>query len=46
MFQKISVIIPVYNEKNTIEKCINRVLNSDTCNLDLEVIIYDNNSND
>ena len=46
MFQKISVIIPVYNEKNTIEKCINRVLNSDTCNLDLEVIISDNNSND
>ena len=46
MFQKISVIIPVYNEKNTIEKCIDRVLNSDTCNLDLEVIISDNNSND
>ena len=46
MFQKISVIIPVYNEKNTIEKCINRVLNSDTCNLDLFFIISDNNSND
>ena len=45
-FKSISVIIPVYNEKNTIKECIDRVLASDTCGLDLEVIISDNNSFD
>ena len=45
-FKCISVLIPVYNEKNTIEKCIQRVLKSDTCGLDLEIIVSDNNSND
>ncbi len=45
-FKSISVLIPVYNEKNTIEKCVQRVLKSDTCGLDLEIIISDNNSND
>ena len=42
----ITVIIPVYNEKNTIEKCISRVLQSDTCGLKLNIIISDNNSTD
>ena len=46
MFKTLSVIIPVFNEKNTIEKCINRVLNADTCGLELEIIISDNNSTD
>ena len=46
MFKTLSVIIPVFNEKNTIEKCINRVLNADTCGLKLEIIISDNNSTD
>ena len=46
MFKKISIIIPVYNEKNTIRECIDRVLKSDTCNLDFEIIVSDNNSND
>ena len=45
-FKSISVIIPVYNEKNTIKECNDRVLASDTCGLDLEVIISDNNSFD
>ena len=45
-FKSISVLIPVYNEKNTIKECIDRVLASDTCGLDLEVIISDNNSFD
>lgn len=45
-FKSISVLIPVYNEINTIEKCIQRVLESDTCGLDLEIIVSDNNSND
>ena len=45
-FKSISVLIPVYNEKDTIEECIKRVLSSDTMGLDLEIIVSDNNSND
>ncbi len=45
-FKSISVLIPVYNEINTIKECIDRVLKSNTCGLDIEVIISDNNSND
>ena len=45
-FNSISVLIPVYNEKHTIKKCIERVLNADTCNLKLDIIVSDNNSND
>ena len=45
MFQTISVIVPVYNE-NTIKQCLERVIKSDTCGLDLEVIVSDNNSTD
>ena len=46
MFKKLSVLIPVYNEKNTIKTCVESVLNADTKGLELEVIISDNNSND
>ena len=46
MFKTISVIVPVYNEKNTIEECLDRVINSNTCGLELEIIVSDNNSND
>ena len=46
MFKTLSVIIPVFNEKNTIEKCINRVISANTCGLELEIIISDNNSTD
>jgi glycosyltransferase involved in cell wall biosynthesis len=46
MFKKISVLIPVFNEKYTIEKCLNKVLNANVGNLELEVIISDNNSYD
>ena len=46
MYKKLSVLIPVYNEKNTIEKCLNAVLNARIGDLKLEVIISDNNSND
>ena len=46
MYKKLSVLIPVYNEKNTIRECIESVLNARTKNLDLEVIISDNNSID
>ena len=46
MYKKLSVLIPVYNEKNTIRECIESVLNARIKNLDLEVIISDNNSID
>ena len=40
----ISVLIPCYNEKNTIEEIVNRINN--LTNLDLEIIIIDDCSND
>ena len=46
MFKSLSVIIPVFNEKNTIKECIERVLEANTCGLELDIIISDNNSND
>ena len=46
MYKKISVLIPVYNEYHTIERCLERVLKADVGNLEMEVIISDNNSND
>ncbi len=46
MYKKVSIIIPVYNEKNTISHCIENVLKADTLNLEKEIIISDNNSND
>ena len=46
MYKTLTVLIPVYNENNTIKQCIQRVLEADTCNLELEIIVSDNNSND
>ena len=46
MYTKLSVLIPVYNEKKTIRKCVENVLNADTYGMELEVIISDNNSHD
>ena len=46
MYKKLSILIPVYNEKNTIKDCLDAVLKADIGSLDLEVIISDNNSND
>ena len=40
---KISVVIPVYNEVQTIGEVINRVLN---CGFDTEVIVVDDASTD
>ena len=41
---KISVIIPCYNEENTIEKIVSKILNLK--DLNLEIIIVDDNSTD
>jgi glycosyltransferase involved in cell wall biosynthesis len=46
MYKKLSVLIPVYNEKKTIKFCIESVLNADTNGMELEIIVSDNNSND
>jgi glycosyltransferase involved in cell wall biosynthesis len=46
MYKILSVLIPIYNESHTIEKCLERVLNADIGSLEMEVIISDNNSND
>ena len=46
MFKKLSVLIPVYNEKDTIKTCVEAVLESDTMGMDIQIIISDNNSND
>ena len=45
-YTSISILIPVFNEKQTIKECIQRVLASDTCNLTKEIIVSDNNSTD
>ena len=41
---KISIIIPCFNEENTIEKIVNKI--PDLKNLDLEIILVDDNSTD
>ena len=41
---KISIIIPCFNEENTIEKIVNKI--QDLKNLDLEIILVDDNSTD
>ena len=46
MIKKISILIPVFNEIDRIEKCINDVLSVDIEHFDKEIIISDNNSND
>ena len=46
MYKSLTVIIPVYNEKNTVKECVERVLKADTCGLTLNIIISDNNSTD
>lgn len=43
---KVSIIIPVYNEKDTIEKLIEVVKNSNFAGLEKEIILVDDASND
>lgn len=42
----VSIVIPVFNEENTIEEIIKRVLAADTLNLRKEIIIIDDKSTD
>lgn len=46
LMKKISIIIPVYNEKNTIREIIKHVESAPICNLEKEIIIIDDCSTD
>ena len=45
-FNKLSVVIPCYNEEATIGPLIERVLAADSCGLELDVIVVDDASTD
>lgn len=45
-YKKISVVIPCYNEKDTIEVLVDKVLKADVFGLDKEIIIVDDGSKD
>lgn len=43
---KISILIPVFNEVNTLQKILEKVENTDFCNLEKEIILIDDGSFD
>ena len=43
---KISILIPVYNEENTLKSLLKKVIDSDVCKLKKEIIIIDDCSTD
>lgn len=43
---KLSIVIPVYNEKNTIVELLKRVKKADSCGLTKEIIVVDDCSSD
>lgn len=43
---KLSIVIPCYNEERTLEAIVARVLKADRCGLDLEIVIVDDGSKD
>lgn len=43
---KLSVIMPVYNERQFVDKAIARVLTADTCGLELELVVVNDGSTD
>jgi glycosyltransferase involved in cell wall biosynthesis len=45
-FRKLTVIVPCYNEESTLESLVKRVLDADTCGLELEIILVDDASSD
>ena len=44
--KKISIVIPVYNEKPTLEEIIRRILEADTLGLEKEIVLVDDFSTD
>lgn len=45
-FRKVSIVIPVYNEVNTVHALLTRVVAADTLGLEKEVIVVDDGSTD
>lgn len=43
---KVSIIIPAYNEKNTIHEVVSRTQKADTCGLEKEIVVVDDCSTD
>ena len=46
MINKISILIPVYNEERTLNSILKKVIDSDVCKLEKEIIIVDDCSTD
>ena len=46
VFRKVSIVIPVYNEVNTVHALLMRVVAADTLRLEKEVIVVDDGSTD
>ena len=44
--QKITILIPVFNEVNTLDKILEKVENTDFCGLEKEIILIDDYSTD
>ncbi len=45
-FQRLSVLIPVFNEANTVEEILRRVRAADSCGLEKEIVLVDDASTD
>ncbi len=43
---KLSIVVPVYNEKDTIESILSRIMNADVYNMEREIIVVDDFSTD
>jgi glycosyltransferase involved in cell wall biosynthesis len=45
-FQRLSILIPVFNEANTVEEILRRVRAADSCGLEKEIVLVDDASTD
>jgi len=45
-FQRLTILIPVFNEVNTVEEILRRVRAADTCGLEKEIVLVDDASTD
>jgi glycosyltransferase involved in cell wall biosynthesis len=45
-FQRLSILIPVFNEVNTVEEILRRVRAADSCGLEKEIVLVDDASTD
>ena len=45
-FQRLSILIPVFNEAGTVDEILRRVRAADSCGLEKEIILVDDASTD